>query len=201
MARHRVAATATVDLMGRMRGVQERPAGLTYQPELVSPDEERLLLTVLGAMNYREIRMHGQVARRTVRHFGVDYDYGSFQLTEAEALPVELHEVRRRCADLAGVAPASFAQALVTRYPPGAVIGWHRDAPAFGPTVAGVSLGAACLLRLRRDTAGQRRVYEVELAPRSAYVLAGAARSTWQHSIPPVPELRYSITFRQLRRP
>jgi alkylated DNA repair protein (DNA oxidative demethylase) len=43
-------------------------------------------------------------------------------------------------------------------------------------------------------------VYEVELAPRSAYVLAGAARSNWQHSIPPVPDLRFSITFRQLRR-
>ncbi|MEH0830629.1 MULTISPECIES: alpha-ketoglutarate-dependent dioxygenase AlkB [unclassified Micromonospora] len=183
-----------------MRGVQERPAGLTYQPELVSPDEERLLLTVLAAIDLTEIRMHGQVARRTVRHYGFDYDYGSFQLTEAEALPVELHEVRRRCADLAGVAETSFAQALVTRYPPGAVIGWHRDAPAFGPTVAGVSLAAACLLRFRRDAAGERRVYEVELAPRSAYVLAGAARSSWQHSIPPVAELRYSVTFRQLRR-
>ena len=91
-------------------------------------------------------------------------------------------------------------QALVTRYPPGSVIGWHRDAPAFGPTVAGLSLGSSCLLRFQRGRADNRRVYEVELAPRSAYVLAGAARASWQHSIPAVPELRYSITFRQLRR-
>ncbi|MFG3422987.1 alpha-ketoglutarate-dependent dioxygenase AlkB [Micromonospora sp. NPDC049460] len=184
--------------MGRMRGVHERPAGLTYQPDLVDPDEERSLLTALAAFDFREIRMHGQIARRTVRHFGFDYDYGSFQLTEAEALPVELHGVRQRCAALAGVPAASLAQALVTRYPPGSVIGWHRDAPAFGPTVVGLSLGAACRLRFQRGTGDDRRVYEVELAPRSAYVLAGAARTSWQHSIPPVPALRHSVTFRQL---
>ncbi|MBM0238472.1 alpha-ketoglutarate-dependent dioxygenase AlkB [Micromonospora sp. ATA32] len=186
--------------MGRMRGTHERPAGLTYQPELVSCDEERSLLTALAAFDFREVRMHGQIARRTVRHFGFDYDYGSFQLTATEALPVELHEVRQRCAQLAGVPTGTLAQALVTRYPPGSVIGWHRDAPAFGPTVVGLSLGAGCLLRLQRGTAEKRRVYEVELAPRSAYVLADEARSSWQHSIPPVPDLRYSITFRQLRR-
>ncbi|WP_200216316.1 alpha-ketoglutarate-dependent dioxygenase AlkB [Micromonospora coerulea] len=182
-----------------MRGAVERPAGLTYQPELLTDDEERSLLSTLGALDFREVRMHGQVARRTVRHFGFDYDYGSFQLTRAEALPVALHGLRDRCADLAGCAPEALAQALVTRYPPGAVIGWHRDAPAFGPTVVGVSLAAACLLRFQRGTAEARRVYELELAPRSGYVLTGAARSSWQHSIPPVPALRYSVTFRTLR--
>lgn len=42
-------------------------------------------------------------------------------------------------------------------------------------------------------------MYELELARRSGYVLTGAARSSWQHSIPPVPQLRYSLTFRTLR--
>ncbi|MEV4658765.1 alpha-ketoglutarate-dependent dioxygenase AlkB [Micromonospora sp. NPDC049301] len=183
-----------------MRGIHERPAGLTYQPDVVSSDEERSLLATVAALDFREIRMHGQTARRTVRSFGVDYDFGSFQLTEAEPMPVALQEVRRRCADLAGVAETSLAEALVTRYPPGSVIGWHRDAPVFGPTVVGLSLGSACLMRFQRGTAEKRRVYEVGLAPRSAYVLSGAARSSWQHSIPPVPELRYSVTFRQVRR-
>ncbi|MGK5672308.1 alpha-ketoglutarate-dependent dioxygenase AlkB [Micromonospora sp. URMC 106] len=184
--------------MGRMRGIHERPAGLTYQPDLIGPDEERSLLTALAAFDFREVRMHGQIARRTVRQFGFDYDYGSFQLTSGDALPLELAGVRERCAAFAGVPPTSLAQALVTRYPPGSIIGWHRDAPAFGPTVVGLSLGSACLLRFQRGTGEERRVYEVELAPRSAYVLAGAARSSWQHSIPPVPALRHSITFRQL---
>ncbi|MEV4467839.1 alpha-ketoglutarate-dependent dioxygenase AlkB [Micromonospora echinofusca] len=187
--------------MGRMRGVHERPAGLTYQPELIEPDEERSLLTALAAFDFREVRMHGRIARRTVRQFGFDYDYGSYQLTAAEALPVALHGVRERCAALAGVPATALTQALVTRYPPGSVIGWHRDAPTFGPTVVGLSLGSACLLRFQQGTGDDRKVYEVELAPRSAYVLAGAARARWQHSIPPVPDLRHSITFRQLRHP
>jgi alkylated DNA repair dioxygenase AlkB len=44
-------------------------------------------------------------------------------------------------------------------------------------------------------------VWEVLLEPRSGYVLAGKARTSWQHSIPPTKELRYSITFRTLRSP
>jgi alkylated DNA repair dioxygenase AlkB len=36
----------------------------------------------------------------------------------------------------------------------------------------------------------------VDLQPRSAYVLRGAARWDWQHSIAPTPALRYSITLR-----
>ncbi|MFC0567499.1 alpha-ketoglutarate-dependent dioxygenase AlkB [Plantactinospora siamensis] len=166
----------------------------------MSSDEERSLLAIVAALDFREIRMHGRTARRTVRSFGVDYDFESFQLTEAEPMPPALQQARRRCADLAGVAETSLAEALVTRYPPGSVMGWHRDAPVFGPTVVGLSLGSACLMRFRRGTAEKRRVYEVELVPRSAYVLSGAARSSWQHSIPPVPQLRYSVTFRQLRR-
>jgi alkylated DNA repair protein (DNA oxidative demethylase) len=43
-------------------------------------------------------------------------------------------------------------------------------------------------------------VWELTLEPRSGYVLAGEARRSWQHSIPPAKELRYSITFRTLRR-
>jgi len=45
-----------------------------------------------------------------------------------------------------------------------------------------------------------RRQFEVELAPRSGYVLAGPARTAWQHHVPPTKSLRYSITFRTLRR-
>ncbi|SDZ29320.1 Alkylated DNA repair dioxygenase AlkB [Micromonospora pattaloongensis] len=182
-----------------MRGVEERPAGLVYQPDLIDEDEERQLLAVLTALELRDVRMHGQVARRTVRHFGFDYDYGSFQLTATDALPPGMEWVRQRCAQLAGVECDLLAQTLVTRYPPGGVIGWHRDAPAFGPTVVGLSLGSACVMRFQRRRGQERRVYELPLAPRSAYVLGGAARSTWQHSIPAVTELRYSVTFRMIR--
>ena len=42
---------------------------------------------------------------------------------------------------------------------------------------------------------------ELELEPRSGYVLAGESRTAWQHHVPPAKTLRYSITFRTLRRP
>ncbi len=144
--------------------------------------------------------MRGQTARRTVLHFGYDYDYESWEVVPADPLPPALLWVRDRCAELAGLERDELEQTLVSRYPPGAGIGWHRDAPMFGPAVIGVSLLSTCRMRFQRRVGGERRVHDLELEPRSAYVLFGKARSAWQHSIPPTKELRYSITFRTLRR-
>ena len=181
------------------RAATEEPTGLAYRAELVTPDEESDLLAFLSRLEFRELVMHGQTARRTVRHFGFDYEYESRGIRRGEPLPAELEEVRARCADLAGHAPEELAQALVTRYPPGAGIGWHRDAPQFGERIVGLSLGSACRLRFQRGTGDERRVFELPLEPRSAYVMGGEARSSWQHSIPATKALRYSITFRTLR--
>ena len=144
--------------------------------------------------------MHGVVAKRTARHYGVDYDYERRGLIEdAEPLPAWLGDVRTSAAALAGVEPDELAEALVQRYPEGAQIGWHRDAPMFG-TVVGVSLLAPVRMRFRREAGGQRYAWELELEPRSGYVLGGPARTAWQHHVPPAKSLRYSITFRTLRR-
>jgi alkylated DNA repair protein (DNA oxidative demethylase) len=140
--------------------------------------------------------MRGQTARRTVRHYGYDYAYESARVAPGEPLPDELIWLRDRAAGLAGVEPSELAQTLISRYPPGAPIGWHRDAAQFGPTLVGVSLGAVSRLRLRSEDGEERRSFELE--PRSAYVLGGPSRSEWQHSIPPVKGLRYSVTFRTL---
>jgi alkylated DNA repair protein (DNA oxidative demethylase) len=183
-----------------MRGPVEYPEGLRYLPEFVDPDEERELLDEVGALELGEVRMHGQVARRTVRHFGVDYAFESATVTPGEPVPVWLEPLRARCAALLERPPDALAEVLVTRYPPGATIGWHRDAPPFGDVV-GVSLGSACALRFQRGKGDERRVYEQLVEPRSAYVLAGRARTVWQHSVPAVREERFSLTFRTLRRP
>ena len=188
--------------MPRTPTTVERPNGLAYRSDFMTEKEEQGLLAVIEEIEFREVKMRGQTARRTVRHFGYDYDYESWgSIVPAEPLPASLVWVRDRCADFAGVASAELVQTLVSRYPAGATIGWHRDAPMFGPTVVGVSLLSACRMRFQRRAGGERRVYELELAPRSAYVLSGAARSAWQHSIPPTKNLRYSITFRTVRNP
>jgi DNA oxidative demethylase len=181
------------------RAPSEEPEGLIYRPDLLTVDEEVDVLDVLGSLRFDPIVMHGQAAKRTARHFGLDYDYEARTPTPGEPVPDWILPVRERAAELAGHDPDELVEVLVQRYPPGSTIGWHRDAPAFG-TVVGVSLGGASRLRFQRGKGDDRRVWEVLLEPRSGYVLAGKARTSWQHSIPPTKELRYSITFRTLRR-
>jgi alkylated DNA repair protein (DNA oxidative demethylase) len=176
------------------------PEGLTYVEDFVSREEERSLLDAIETIEFRTLTMRGQVARRTVRHYGLDYDYEAGELVAAEPLPRGLHFLRDRCAQLIERDPADLVQILVTRYPEGAGIGWHRDAPMFGSRIAGVSLLAPCRMRFQRTLKGERETAAIELAPRSAYVLSGKARWSWQHSIPSTKALRYSITFRTLRR-
>jgi alkylated DNA repair dioxygenase AlkB len=181
------------------RAPSEEPEGLVLVPELLNVDEEAQLLERLADLRFDAIVMHGQAARRTARHYGVGYDYESRTPQPGEPVPEWLVAVRERAADLAGERSEDLVEVLVQCYPPGATIGWHRDAPAFG-TVVGVSLLGTCRLRFQRGTGDRRRVWEIALPPRSGYVLAGEARRSWQHSISPTKELRYSITFRTLRR-
>lgn len=171
--------------------------GLEYQPELISADEERQILDHIEALDYDEIHMHGQVAKRTVRQFGLKYEFGSWKLERTAPLPSELHPARAAAAELAGVATGEFAQILVSRYPEGAGIGWHRDAPAFG-NVVGISLLSQCRMRFQRGKGDARETFALELEPRSGYLLSGSARWAWQHSIPATRTLRYSLTFRTL---
>jgi alkylated DNA repair dioxygenase AlkB len=178
--------------------VSSLPAGFVYEPELLPPAEEAELLERFETLEFEEIRMRGQVARRTALHYGIAYDYDNpGRVEEGEPIPEWLVPIRERCARLAENPQDELVEALVQRYPAGATIGWHRDAPQFG-RVAGVSLGAPCRLRLRH-VKDHANVAEVTLEPRSAYVFSGAVRWQWQHSIPPTKALRYSITFRTLR--
>jgi alkylated DNA repair dioxygenase AlkB len=178
---------------------QERPQGLVHEDDVLSGDEERRLQERMETLRFDAIVLRGQEARRTARHFGLGYDYETRTPQPGEPLPDWLEPARQLAGALAGRAPEEFVEALVQRYPPGSKIGWHRDAPAFGDVV-GLSLAGRCRLRFQRGTGEARRLWEVMLEPRSGYVLAGEARRLWQHSIPPTKELRFSITFRTLRR-
>ncbi|ABC81785.1 alpha-ketoglutarate-dependent dioxygenase AlkB [Anaeromyxobacter dehalogenans] len=173
------------------------PPGMRLWPALLPVEEQQALLAAIAGVELGEVRMHGVTARRRVAHFGRAYAYDARALEPGPPLPPALESLRRLAAGLAGVEPAALVEALVTRYAPGAGIGWHRDAPAFGEVV-GVSLGAPARLRMREGGPGGRAL-EVRLEPGSAYLLAGAARWRWQHAIPPVRSERWSVTFRTLR--
>jgi alkylated DNA repair protein (DNA oxidative demethylase) len=134
-----------------------------------------------------------------VLHYGWHYSFDSFRVSPGPPIPGFLDDVRARLAGFASVAPEELAEALFTEYSSGATIGWHRDAPPFGIVVA-VSLLAPCRMRFRRGKVRNWETTEITLDPRSAYAITGEARSKWQHSIPPTKALRYSITFRTLRK-
>jgi alkylated DNA repair protein (DNA oxidative demethylase) len=180
------------------RAPVEEPEGITYRPDVLAPDEEDELLQRFETLRFDSIVLHGRAAKRTGRHFGLDYDYESRTPKPGEPVPDWLLPARARASDLAGVDPEELVEILVQHYPPGATIGWHRDAPAFD-VVVGLSLGGSSRLRFQRGKREKRRVWEVSLEPRSGYVLSGEARRSWEHSIPPTKERRYSITFRTLR--
>jgi hypothetical protein len=70
------------------------PEGLLYVPDFLTVDEERDLVQTIEAIDFRPIVMRGQTARRTVRHFGLDYAYETGDLVEAEPLPASLEWLR-----------------------------------------------------------------------------------------------------------
>jgi hypothetical protein len=177
------------------------PSGFSYRADAITPDEEGALAADVSRIEFADFQMHGVVARRRVAFFGGSYEPGRI----AAPLPNFLLPLRARIAAWAGEEPGAFAMALINAYPPGAPIGWHRDAPQYD-MVAGVSLLSPCRMKFRpyvtpqASGVGRRTAtHEITLSPRSAYLMRGAARSRYEHHIPAVPALRYSITFRTLR--
>jgi alkylated DNA repair protein (DNA oxidative demethylase) len=176
------------------------PPGFTYQPNFLTQGEHDALLAEIESWKFGDVVMRGVVARRSVRHFGFTYNFDTNALLERDPWPEPLDWVRIRAAVFAEVDQGLVQEALVTKYPVGAPIGWHRDAPTFGDKVIGISLRSSCRMRFRKGEVGKWATAELELPPRSAYVIGGESRWAWQHHIPPAKDLRFSITFRTLRR-
>ena len=180
--------------------VSSFPDGFEYHASWITAAEEQRLVEHIHALSFLDVRMHGVIAKRKVVHFGWDYGYDSWTISPTEPIPGWLQPLRACAAAVMRVHDEAIQEALVTRYEPGSGIGWHRDVPIFGSVVLGVSLVGSCRMRFQRTVDGKRQTAEALLRPCSSYVLAGPARFVWQHSIPPTKELRYSITFRTLKR-
>ena len=171
------------------------PDGFRYAPAFLSPEEEIDLVARLPALPFKAFEFQGYLGNRRVVTFGWRYDFNDRELQKADDMPPFLLPLRARAAAFAGLAPSAFQHALITEYSPGAGIGWHRDKAVFDEVV-GVSLGSSCSFRFRRKRGDKWERATVVAEPRSAYLLAGPSRTEWEHSIPAVDRLRYSITFR-----
>lgn len=174
------------------------PVGFRYQTEFISAEEELNLIRQIEPLPFKEFEFHGFTGKRRVVSFGWRYDFNDRELQRADDIPKFLLPLRTRAAQFAGLGAGALQHVLVTEYSPGAAIGWHRDKPVFAEVV-GISLLASCRFRFRRKSgsAWQRAAFIAE--PRSVYLLSGPARTEWEHSIPAVDTLRYSITFRNFK--
>jgi len=174
------------------------PPGFRYQPDLVTPEEERDLVARLETLAFEPFQFRGYEGRRRVVSFGLKYDFNGPGLVNVEAMPDWLLPVRDRAAAFAGLAGDDFAHVLINEYREGAPIGWHRDRPVFDKVV-GVSLLGPTVMRFRRRAGARFERINTTIAPRSAYLLDGPARTEWEHSLPEAKAHRFSITFRNLR--
>lgn len=174
------------------------PDGFRYAGDIIDRDEETALIAHIQQLPLKEFEFHGYFGKRRTTSFGWHYDFGAASLNKVEQIPDFLVPLRQKAADLAQLNPDDLQHALVTEYSPGTPIGWHRDRDVF-EDVVGVSLVSPCIFRFRRRTPIAWERHSLILNPRSAYLLRGPARNEWEHSIPEVTTLRYSITFRSLR--
>jgi alkylated DNA repair dioxygenase AlkB len=174
------------------------PEGFRYQREVIAREMETSLLAKFGELPFREFEFHGYTGKRRVVSYGWQYDFAEAKLRKTEDIPDFLFPVRDIAARFAGVDPTLLHHVLVTEYSPGAPIGWHRDKAVFGDVI-GISLLSSCTFRLRRKVGGKWERASIIAEPRSAYLMRGPSRTEWEHSIPPVDSLRYSITLRNFR--
>ena len=176
--------------------VPHPPEGFRYRGDLITVEQEAELVKQIETLPLSEYEFQGYLGKRRTISFGLQYSGSSDE--GVQPIPDFLIPLRVMAADFAGLAPEDLEYVLVTEYTPGSPIGWHRDRPMF-EDVVGISLLSLCIFRFRRSVKEGWERHSVILNPRSVYLLRGSARNEWQHSIPEVKSLRYSITFRSLR--
>jgi alkylated DNA repair dioxygenase AlkB len=173
------------------------PPGLGYADDVLTVPEEAALIARLESVAVMPFRFQGWLGKRQTASFGWRYDFEDASFAQTEPIPAFLAPLRDQAACFAGLAADDLVQALVTRYDPGAGIGWHRDRPVF-EHVVGISLEATATLRLRRRAGTKFERAALPLTPRSIYHLHGTARHEWEHSIVAMDRRRWSVTFRSL---
>jgi alkylated DNA repair dioxygenase AlkB len=174
----------------------ELPEGFSCRPDVISTAEEKALVGKIEKLPFKPFDFHGFQGKRQIVSYGWHYDYsGRGALKESSSIPEFLFPLRAVAAKFAAVDVEGLQQVLVTEYAPGAGIGWHRDKPMFEDVIA-VSLLSPCRLRFRRKEGETWERATIEVEPRSVYLLRGPSRRQWEHSIPGVDALRYSVTFR-----
>jgi alkylated DNA repair dioxygenase AlkB len=178
------------------------PKGFLYVRDFITAEEELMLYHEILKTELHTFHFQGYEAKRKVASFGYDYSFEKQALSKGKEIPTSFHSLIEKVARYLSIDKNDFAELLLTEYPIGSVINWHRDAFPFD-VIVGISLLSDCTFRLRphdKMKQGRGSVISFPLRQRSLYVIQGESRTDWQHSISPVKGVRYSITLRTLRR-
>lgn len=177
------------------------PHGFSYYDDFISVDEEAELLEVIAHLSLRPLIFQGFEAKRKVESYGYDYNFDNRTVSKGKPIPLGFSRVIGKIASLLNMQVDGIAEVLVTEYPTGSVINWHRDAPPFD-IIVGLSLLADCKFQFRpydKTLQSRSSIITLPVRQRSLYIMQGEARQAWEHKIRPVLQSRFSITFRTLR--
>lgn len=189
-------------MMPELFSESKYPEGFSYHPAFIDSDEENHLIETIERIELHPLIFQGFEAKRKVVSLGYDYHFDTRTISKGNEIPAEFTPIINKVAAQAGIDASEILQILLTEYPPGSVINWHRDAPPFD-LIAGISLLSDCIFRLRpyeKAKQGRKSIISFPVERRSLYIMKGESRSEWEHSISPVKSKRYSITFRTLRK-
>lgn len=173
------------------------PEGLTYKEDIISPEEEKILLEYINLQEW-QISL-----KRKVQHYGYIYDYATRNIYKENAL-----EIPKLFLDLSkklGIEEPN--QIIVNQYKPGEGIASHKDSNIFGDQIASLSL----LSPIQMDFKYRNNEISIYLQPRSLLILEKAARYDWSHGITARKSdyvdnrlkkrsTRISITFRSVKK-
>ena len=168
----RAPTVAACEEGGRCLVFGRRPPGFRIIAEFVPPDEQREIERWILSHFAWEQRRYGPLP--PCEQYPNDGPIPAW----AEMLGVRM--VRR------GIFAEPPDHVLLRRYNRGTGVRPHIDREEYGPVVAGLTLGSSRVFRLTRP--GSRSCLEALLLPGDLYVMTGAARYHWKHSIPFVLE-------------
>ena len=190
--RVRLSRPDQTDLFGESAAA---PEGFIYREEIITDTEEAALIAELKRLPFKPFEFQGYLGKRRIVSFGWKYDFDHKALHGSNPIPAFLVPLRATAAAFAGIMPEDLQQILINEYEASAGVGWHRDKGMF-QDVVGISFSSPATFRFRRERGEAWERNSRVLQPRSAYLMRGPSRWEWQHSVAPVHELRYSVTFR-----
>jgi alkylated DNA repair dioxygenase AlkB len=190
----KISASSMADVFGE----PDLPEGFRYFPNALSRAEEKSFVQRFEKLPLKPFEFRGYLGKRRIFTFGHKYVFAGQERRADASVSDCFRPLAEIASQISGTSADGFEQIMVTEYAPGAGIGWHRDRPTYEDIVS-ISFLVPCMLRLRRRAGADWERRSAYVEPRSAYLLHGPVRNSWQHSIAPMAVLRYSVTLRTFR--